>query len=154
MNEKRKKWSKNYYNKNRNKQLQMTSDWIKRNPDRTKETRAKHRISEKEKGFQDLSSVKTRAKKKGLPFNLTKDYLRSITPTHCPVLGILLESGMGNKTDNSPSIDRIIPELGYVEGNVIIVSYKANRLRSDATPSELKQVADFYNRLLTSDQNT
>ena len=50
--------------------------------------------------------------------------------------------------DASPSIDRIIPTLGYVRGNVIVVSLKANRIKNDATPDELMEVARFYKELL------
>lgn len=70
-------------------------------------------------------------------------------PTHCPVLGIKLEySTTGRPTDASPSIDRIIPERGYVPGNVIVVSMRANRLKSNATMNELEQIARFYRRYI------
>lgn len=93
---------------------------------------------------------RTRAKKKDLPFNLEASYIKSIMVTHCPVLGIELDYSLGNKghaQQNSPSIDRIVPELGYIEGNIIIVSYRANSLRQDATIEELTQVRDFYEKL-------
>jgi hypothetical protein len=38
-------------------------------------------------------------------------------------------------------VDRIVPELGYVKGNVIVVSCRANRIKSDATPDELERIA-------------
>lgn len=42
------------------------------------------------------------------------------------------------------SLDRKDNSLGYVKGNVVIVSLKANKIKRDATPLELRQVADFY----------
>jgi hypothetical protein len=53
-----------------------------------------------------------------------------------------------NRTQNdfSPSIDRIIPSLGYVRGNVVIVSMRANRIKTDATDAELRRVAKFYTK--------
>jgi len=86
-----------------------------------------------------------RAKQRGLPFTISKSDV--VIPSHCPVLGIPLQPGTGVLTDNSPSLDRIIPELGYVPGNVIVVSHKANRIKTDASPVELQKVADFYNKL-------
>lgn len=72
-------------------------------------------------------------------------------PESCPVLGIPMFSGTdGIQCDNSPTLDRIIPELGYVRGNVIVVSAKANRIKNDATITEIQQVLDYYTLLLAS----
>lgn len=84
---------------------------------------------------------KAKAKRSGLPFAITLADLEPL-PTHCPVVGI--ELCYGNKkrlADNSASIDRINPKLGYVPGNVRIVSHRANRLKSDATAEELAALA-------------
>ena len=51
-------------------------------------------------------------------------------------------------TDNSPSLDRIVPELGYIPSNVVVISYKANAIKRNATPQEIRRVADFYERLV------
>lgn len=100
--------------------------------------------------WSTLSSVRRRAKQRGLPYNLTAKYMASITPSHCPVLGIpLMRSTTNGAMSNSPSIDRIIPERGYVEGNVIVVSMLANTIRSTATPEQIMQVGEFYKNLLT-----
>lgn len=37
-----------------------------------------------------------------------------------------------------PSLDKIIPKLVYVKGNVWVVSNKANRIKSNATIEELE----------------
>ncbi|MBB3990312.1 hypothetical protein [Croceicoccus naphthovorans] len=63
-----------------------------------------------------------------------------------PILGIpiyIAKGGRGGK-DHSPSLDRIRPKLGYVPGNVIVISNRANRLKSDATIRELRDIASFY----------
>ena len=44
--------------------------------------------------------------------------------------------------------DRIIPELGYVEGNLVIVSDLANRIKTNATPEQIIKVGEFYKKLL------
>src|SRR5579859_2401093 len=86
-----------------------------------------------------MMNAKKRAKEKGLPFNITDVDLT--VPQFCPVLGIKIEFGYGaGPQDNSPSVDRIRPELGYVKGNVRVISNRANRLRSDATIAELKLI--------------
>jgi hypothetical protein len=39
---------------------------------------------------------------------------------------------------SSPSLDKIIPSRGYVKGNVMVVSSKANLMKSDASVTELR----------------
>ena len=50
---------------------------------------------------------------------------------------LLRLSKTGKQTANSPSIDKIIPEMGYTKGNIQIISNKANKMKSDATPLDL-----------------
>ena len=88
------------------------------------------------------NSAKQRAKKKGLPFDLE---LADISiPAFCPALGIPLFVGAGRgPKPNAPSLDRIVPELGYVRGNVAVISYKANAIKSTATAEEIERVAQW-----------
>lgn len=67
-------------------------------------------------------------------------------PLHCPVLGLPLyrNSGGSAQGPNSPSLDRIDPALGYVKGNVKVISSRANSIKSNATPEELLRVAAYY----------
>ena len=97
-----------------------------------------------------IRTLKDRAKAKNLPMNITPEYLKKFVPDNmiCPVLGIKMEIGEKNKSVNSPSIDRIIPEKGYVPGNIIVVSMKANGIKSNATPDEIIKVGKFYKKLL------
>ena len=93
-----------------------------------------------------LNNIKHRAKKKGLPFNLTLEDLPF--PAVCPILGIPLIVRSGSFHDNSPSIDRLVPERGYVKGNVAIVSYRANRIKDYGTLDELRKVVAYLERML------
>lgn len=91
--------------------------------------------------------ARTRAKKIGVVFTITRDDI--VLPEFCPVLGIKLEWGIGQRASanrNSPSVDRIIPELGYVPGNVLVISNRANFLKNDAEPEELLLVAEYTAR--------
>ena len=66
-------------------------------------------------------------------------------PTVCPVLGIVLNYVVtsGRPEDNSPSIDRLNNNLGYVHGNVRVISNRANRFKSNATVEELLKVVAY-----------
>jgi len=91
-----------------------------------------------------LSEAKRRAKKSGVPFALTPEDIT--IPEVCPALGLPLEQSRGEAAPCSPSLDRIIPELGYVPGNVCVISYRANTLKRDATWDELKKLSRFMER--------
>lgn len=87
-----------------------------------------------------VRSAKTRAEKLGLAFDLHKELL--VIPETCPVFGTKLI--VGDKiTNDTPSLDRIIPERGYVMDNVAFISMKANRLKSNATVQELEILLDW-----------
>jgi hypothetical protein len=91
-----------------------------------------------------LRSARYRSKQSGIPCNI--DLSDVVIPTHCPALGIPLR--FGSTSENSPTLDRIIPALGYTKGNVIVVSDLANRIKSTGTPLEVLRVAKFYLQLL------
>lgn len=92
-------------------------------------------------------AARGRARKHNTPFNLGIEDI--IIPPFCPILGIPLER-RGVLTDNSPSLDKLIPELGYVKGNVRVISQRANRIKSDANVAELRAVADWLERELNA----
>lgn len=88
----------------------------------------------------NLRKIKERAKKAGVPFNLTfEDYE---IPEFCPVLGIRLNWNDDNKA-STPSVDRFIPSEGYVKGNISIISMRANSLKSDGTVEEIQKLVDW-----------
>lgn len=88
-----------------------------------------------------LSQAKIRARKFDLPFDLVLSDI--VIPEVCPVLGIPLKRRFGGRLPNSPSLDRMKPELGYVKGNVAIISWRANHIKNDARPEELRAVAEW-----------
>lgn len=90
-----------------------------------------------------LAKLKSKSKRFGYEFNL--DLSDIVIPEYCPVLGIKLS--FDNENDAKPSIDRIDNTKGYVKGNIIVVSGRANRIKSDATLQELNDLSNFYNNL-------
>jgi hypothetical protein len=87
-----------------------------------------------------INASKQRATQKGIEHNLTLDELISIYPKDgkCPVFGTPLEFGTVGFRDNSPSIDKIDPKKGYTLDNVQVLSWRANRLKVDASIEELE----------------
>ena len=95
-----------------------------------------------------LWNARQRAKEFGVPFDLTKEDI--VIPERCPLLGVKLRVADGQVDDNSPTLDRIIPWLGYVRGNVVVVSWRANRIKNDASAAELRQIADWLDKHILS----
>ena len=88
--------------------------------------------------------AKNRALKKGVPFEITSAYILSILTDTCPVYGTPFKwMGNGGILPTSPSLDRIDPAKGYVEGNVVIISSKANNIKSAYKSADLYKVADW-----------
>lgn len=92
-------------------------------------------------------AARTRAKKTGLPFDLDRDHIFSLCVTHCPALGLELTYNATGTPPNCASLDRIRPELGYVRGNVVVVSYLANTIKQNATAAEVAAVARWMETL-------
>lgn len=101
-----------------------------------------------------IRSAKARAKAFGVPFDLKEGDL--VIPDCCPVLGIRLtpvREGLVNRP-SSPSLDRIIPELGYVRGNVTVISWRANSIKRDATVDEIEKLLHWMRAVCTGDNCT
>lgn len=96
-----------------------------------------------------LNLAKGRAKRKGIDFLITADDLSD--PVFCPLqphLALDYDKRGKGTAPNSPTIDRIDPDKGYVPGNVWIISAQANRMKSDATLLQLETlVANLRSKL-------
>lgn len=93
---------------------------------------------EASKEYQMFCRAKERAKAKGVPFEI--DIEDIVIPTHCPVFGWKLVHNDDYAKPNSPSLDRIHPERGYVRGNIWVISNKANTIKSDSTLEQLESL--------------
>lgn len=89
-----------------------------------------------------------RASRFRLPFDLTRASIK--IPTHCPVLGNRFVIGEG-RSPGSPALDRVVPARGYIEGNVRVISDRANRLKSNLDIIALRMRAKFSPKELRAD---
>lgn len=86
----------------------------------------------------------TRCRRRGIPCTITIDDI--VIPEVCPILGIPLrvnQDGSRGQGPDSPSIDKIDPDLGYVPGNIQVISSLANNMKSYATTQQLLQFAEW-----------
>ena len=113
------------YNNRPEVKLKHHENYIKYYKNMSKEDRVKELVRR----------AKKRAKDKSLPFDVdAKDLL---IVDICPILNIPLNWNGGPRTDNTPSLDKINPELGYIKSNCRIISNLANMMKSSATKEQL-----------------
>lgn len=87
------------------------------------------------------NQAKYRAKQRGHEFDIDLGDLE--IPDVCPVFGIPLFFTEGGRTDNSYSIDRIDNSKGYVKGNVRVISFRANQMKSNLTLQEAESLYKY-----------
>jgi hypothetical protein len=102
-----------------------------------------------QKDFKHIwNHLKASAKKRNIPFTLLPSDIDEIgIPITCPILGIPLYFHRNMVEDDSISFDRIDSTKGYSVDNLIVISYRANKLKSDATLEEMRKIVNFYEKL-------
>ena len=103
--------------------------WGDKAQDLYKEKRAKYR------------SKKSNATRLGIEFTIPFSAIEF--PTHCPILGLELDYFAEGVQENSVSFDRLDTTKGYIEGNVVVVSWRANRIKNNGTEGEHRLIADY-----------
>jgi len=107
---------------------------------------------EKMKSYRDTNPIeemfkraKVRANRKGLEFNITISDI--VIPKYCPIFPemelILSTGGANGPLENTPSLDRVDNNKGYVKGNVKVISHKANSLKRDGTVGLFKRLIEY-----------
>lgn len=125
-----------YYSRNKEQVNARQKLWLKTDEGREsrRQTERRWRLGHPEHHLHKLA--KARAKRSGVEFDI--DIEDVVIPTRCPILDIELYPGVGKRSDNSPSLDRIDNSRGYVKGNVAVISWKANNLKKDLTEQHLE----------------
>lgn len=122
--QRRKESRKKYHEKNPTKSAEWRREYCDKNPEK-----------------RLLWAAKKRSKEQNIPFNI--DISDIVIPEVCPYLKIPLTTNArrGCSRESVVSLDKIIPELGYVKGNVEVISHLANTMKSNATKEQLKSFA-------------
>ena len=138
---------KNWYLKNKDKIKARAKEFYYKTLPQQREKYSKYQSNAVTRAWY---SSKASARIKGIKHTISKEYLKSIWPKECPFFKVpftdpqLLLTTSTSKKPRSPflgSVDRIDPKQGYVEGNVQVISYLANTMKSNATPEQLVRFA-------------
>lgn len=140
------KRNKEYREKNREKLSSYEKSEFRKK--KNKEWRENKRLEDRYRFV--WYAAKRRAKNNNVPFTISKQDIIDICPVDgkCPMLGIELRFNNKKSEDNSPSLDRIVPELGYVPGNIQLISQRANTIKNDASLEELKKIVSYLERIV------
>ena len=146
------------YQRNKDRYSERNKQWRENNADRVKQyyQQNKDAIKEQRKGKdyllrEMLRNANYRAIRNHLPFDLTIEYMETIALDHCPVTGELLDWNLqfsveGKSNPMAPSLDKIVPSLGYIKGNVAIICNRMNTLKRDMTLKELNELIEYVRR--------
>lgn len=133
----------NYYKTHREQSIARSKK--SQNRDRKKTNAYKRELYRRHPQNIILQNARSRAKKYGIPFDLEKSDI--VIPSMCPILGIPIKINDKLVSSNSPTLDRFIPEKGYVKNNINIISHKANTIKSDATVEEIEKVLNWMKNM-------
>lgn len=96
-----------------------------------------------------LWRAKDRSRRLGMYCDITSEDI--IIPLKCPLLETPFIFGAKHDKWFTYSLDRIDNSKGYVKGNIQVISYLANTMKSQATMEQLKTFAKNILKLLKDD---
>ena len=121
----------------------LKRDWNLANPGAARARLRALRISEPWRF--SVYNARGRAKKFGVAYALSDAFVRALVAagkcSYCDV-EVSYNTGNGRTSETSPTLDRLNPDLGYTEGNVVLACYRCNRRKGNLTPSTLRALAD------------
>lgn len=91
--------------------------------------------------------AKRRAKKNNLPYDIPRNWIVEQLEKGCPIFKVPFEISDGRPGPHSASLDKFTPHLGYVMGNVYVISHLANLIKTYATTEQVLKVAKWMQRV-------
>jgi hypothetical protein len=140
--ERKKQYMHEWYLKNKKRTAPMRAAWQRANPEKYKQYLRNWERNNPRRYM--IQKSRSSAKQRGIMHTITEDDL--VWPTHCPILGIELCYDRDKREphrDEYPTLDRRDNSIGYVPGNVFVISWRANRLKWMATPKELESILNY-----------
>lgn len=103
----------------------------------TKEFKPREMMDKEYTAYRMLLGARRRAKRGGYPCTITLEDIE--IPDYCVITGMKLKVNQNAAGPDSPSLDKIIPSLGYVPGNIMVISYAANLFKYNHSLEDLRK---------------
>lgn len=126
------------------KRRDANARWRARNPDKRVEYMRNY---DKNRGTQKrlFRSAKQRSKNEGVVFNLEVQDIE--VHSNCPVCNVEMKvSSKKGGTTSSPTLDKIIPEKGYVKGNIAVICKLCNSTKGSGSAELHRKIADYIEK--------
>lgn len=134
-----------YRKKHRDKAVERSRKWHAENKARANTRRiVRKQVQRTDRPWNiAVSSARTRARESDIPFDLTDEWGAARWTGKCELTGIpfRIVRGVGTKIF-APSLDRIIPSLGYVQSNCRFILFCVNAFKHNGTDEQMYAVAD------------
>jgi len=94
-----------------------------------------------------VHAAKKRARKQHVACTITvDDIIELIGEGVCPIRGVRYDLSLSVVGDDSATLEKFYPNLGYVAGNCFVISGLANKIKTSATTEQVRRVADWMER--------
>jgi hypothetical protein len=124
--------------------VEVNRRWYANNRERVSEQSRTRTHTKKSWELNAIKRCRERATQKGVPFGMRASDLYDASgrlPDTCPIFShICLDYHGGRDRRKWASVDRKVPELGYVTGNVWVVSMAANVWKSNGSNPRERRV--------------
>ena len=101
-----------------------------------------------------LCTLRDKSVKNNIPFDITKQDLIDMQNKSdtCPCCFEPFDFNLNGKNPHSPSVDRVIPELGYVPGNVEMICYECNRRKNSSSIEQIERIIRYMKKYEVAEQ--
>jgi len=150
-----KEYNNKYYADNAEKLREVARQYRLENGDQVR--RKEREYYQNYPGKLLLKCARQRARRFGLPFTITLEDIVKIIPLdgQCPITKEPFERGVGKVGQRSMTLDRINPTLGYVPGNIAVISHLANTMKQNCMDAgAFRRLADYLESAAPVPQST
>lgn len=126
-----------------------TTNWRALHPERYKATKIKQVVRRRKTPWAHaLTNAETRAARKKIPFDLTDEWAIRTWTGFCAISKLpLLRKFEAGHVLFAPSIDRVVPKLGYTQANSRFVCLAINMLKHEETDELMYDIAEAIVRM-------